>query len=169
MTLLKLRFGKLLALVCASVFLTTRLGLAHTPSDTFLSLTLEGAKITGQCDIALRDLQHALGIADRDIATTRPEDLRLRQQALALDAVARLSLSADDRLLTLRVTDFVQLVEHDAGAVLAASHLGIERSGLPIGKPAAFGVAVGLSLKPEEEGVDTAIETIRCGVLWPLI
>ncbi|MGH8176864.1 MAG: HupE/UreJ family protein [Steroidobacter sp.] len=87
---------------------------AHKPSDSYLSITLpaEGSELQGQWDIALRDLEHAVGVdGDGDGAITWAE-LRDRQQDLAAYAFSRLSIenaAADarnacpirfDRLLT---------------------------------------------------------------------
>ena len=33
---------------------------AHKPSDSYLHLRIDGARVTGQWDIALRDLEQAL-------------------------------------------------------------------------------------------------------------
>src|SRR3954462_9255924 len=35
---------------------------AHVPSDTFLSLRLTETNLSGRWEVALRDLQHALGL-----------------------------------------------------------------------------------------------------------
>ncbi len=79
---------------------------AHTPSETFLSLTIEGQRLTGEWDIALRDLQHALGLDTPGASSIGRADLRLRQQALALDTLRRLSLKVDGKPFPLRVVDF---------------------------------------------------------------
>ena len=40
---------------------------AHKPSDSYLALSLAGDRLTGQWDIALRDLDYAIGLdADGD-------------------------------------------------------------------------------------------------------
>ena len=40
---------------------------AHKPSDSYLALSVEGAAVRGQWDIALRDLEFAIGLdADGD-------------------------------------------------------------------------------------------------------
>jgi hypothetical protein len=70
---------------------------AHKPSDSYVALRLEGSMVHVQWDIALRDLEYAIGIdADEDGAITW-EELRLRHDAIAAYALARLSISADGR------------------------------------------------------------------------
>lgn len=97
-----------LALACAPA-------LAHKPSDSYLSLGLEDGALHGQWDIALRDLEHAIGLdADGDGAITWGE-LRARHAELAAYALARLSLAADGRPCATRVRE--QLVDaHSDGA-----------------------------------------------------
>ena len=69
--------------------------LAHKPSDSYLSLQVGPAGIEGQWDIALRDLDFALGLdADGNGEITWGE-LRARHAEIAAYAMARLALSAD--------------------------------------------------------------------------
>lgn len=68
---------------------------AHKPSDSYLSLiaTPGDARIAGQWDIALRDLEHALGVdADGDGEITWGE-LREREGSIARYAFAYLSVA----------------------------------------------------------------------------
>ena len=50
---------------------------AHKPSDSYLAIRADGTKIEGQWDIALRDLEHAIGLdsdgdgADRTCGRSR--------------------------------------------------------------------------------------------------
>ncbi|MDQ2694169.1 MAG: HupE/UreJ family protein [Pseudomonadota bacterium] len=70
--------------------------LAHKPSDSYLTLRL-GAAATGQWDIALRDLDYAIGLdGDGDGAVTWGE-LRARHAAIAAYALARLRIFAGGR------------------------------------------------------------------------
>ena len=56
---------------------------AHKLSDSYLTLRVEDAKITGQWDLALRDLELAIGLdANEDGAITWGE-LRAKHDALA--------------------------------------------------------------------------------------
>lgn len=89
--------------------------LAHKPSDSYLSLTEEGGAWRGQWDIALRDLEFAIGLdADGDGAITWGE-LRARHPEVAAYAFARLALRADGRRCAPEVRE--QLVdEHSDGA-----------------------------------------------------
>jgi hypothetical protein len=77
----------------------------------------------------------------------------------------------NDALLAfgLRVIDLMQLVEHNARAVFAATDLGIERCRLTVGEPRTAGIATGLCFKAEQQRVDTAIQPAGGSVLRPLI
>lgn len=71
--------------------------LAHKPSDSYLTLSTEGGALRGQWDIALRDLEYAIGLdADGDGAITWGE-LRAHHANIAAYALARLTLRADGR------------------------------------------------------------------------
>jgi hypothetical protein len=66
---------------------------AHKPSDSYLTLQVHGNKIDGQWDIALRDLDFALGLdADGNGAITWDE-VRNKHTDIAAYALSRLSLS----------------------------------------------------------------------------
>jgi hypothetical protein len=66
---------------------------AHKPSDSYLTLTVAGDRIEGRWDIALRDLDHAIGLdLDQDGALTWSE-VKQRHRAIEAYALARLSLT----------------------------------------------------------------------------
>src|SRR5262245_23448607 len=78
-----------------AIFLVSLPAAAHKPSDSYLALRIEGSTVGVQWDIALRDLEYALGIdADGDGAITWAE-LQARHDAIAAYALARLTISAD--------------------------------------------------------------------------
>ena len=89
---------------------------AHKPSDSYLRLTLtDSPRIEGQWDIALRDLDHAIGLdADGDGNITWGE-LRARHGDIAAYALARLAVNNLGR--PCRASAGEQLVdEHSDGA-----------------------------------------------------
>jgi len=51
-----------LALLAFAALLASGAALAHKPSDSYLTLAVDGETVTGQWDIALRDLDFALGL-----------------------------------------------------------------------------------------------------------
>jgi hypothetical protein len=67
---------------------------AHKPSDSYLSLVVGERQVTGRWDIALRDLEHAIGLdRDGDGAVTWGE-VKARHGDIAAYALARLGLSS---------------------------------------------------------------------------
>jgi tetrahydromethanopterin S-methyltransferase subunit B len=68
---------------------------AHKPSDSYLTLFADGRSLRGQWDIALRDLEYAIGLdANGDGAITWSE-LKAKHAEIDAYALARLSLRAD--------------------------------------------------------------------------
>ena len=66
---------------------------AHKPSDSYLALSLAGDRLSGQWDIALRDLDYALGLdADGDGTITWGE-VRSHERAIADYALPRLRIT----------------------------------------------------------------------------
>ncbi|HEU4844382.1 MAG TPA: HupE/UreJ family protein [Burkholderiaceae bacterium] len=88
---------------------------AHKPSDSYLTLQVDGDRIDGQWDIALRDLDYAIGLdADGDGRLTWDE-IHARQPAIAAYALARLELATQRGACAASVTS--QLIErHTDGA-----------------------------------------------------
>lgn len=89
--------------------------LAHKPSDSYLTLEVQGKTITGRWDIALRDLDFALRLdADGNGEITWGE-VRTRHADIAAYAGARLTVQGDGAVCPMTVGE--QLVdEHTDGA-----------------------------------------------------
>jgi hypothetical protein len=88
---------------------------AHKPSDSYLALYADGQTLRGQWDIALRDLEYAIGIdADGDGAITWGE-LKAQQAQVDAYALARLALRADGKPCRLAPTEHL-VDEHSDGA-----------------------------------------------------
>src|SRR6185503_11076705 len=80
-----------------ALLLAAGLAHAHKPSDSYLTLHADGKSLRGQWDIALRDLEYAVGLdADGDGAITWGE-LKAKQNDADAYALARLALEADGR------------------------------------------------------------------------
>jgi hypothetical protein len=76
---------------------------AHKPSDSYLTLDIAGERVEGQWDIALRDLDFAIGLdTDRDGAITWGE-VRARHNDIAAYALARLRLSSEGKACPAKV------------------------------------------------------------------
>ena len=95
------RLWRLLALLLPLLMATQ--AQAHKPSDSYLSISVAGGQISGRWDIALRDLDFAIGLdTDGDGAITWGE-LRARHAEIAAYALARLAVAVDGQACTLGV------------------------------------------------------------------
>jgi hypothetical protein len=92
----------LLALLALLLALCAPAARAHKPSDSYLSITVhDDGTLDGRWDIALRDLDYAIGLdADGDGALTWGE-VRRRHADIAGYALARLAVRAGDAACTL--------------------------------------------------------------------
>lgn len=99
--------------------------LAHKPSDSYLHLRVaEDGRLSGQWDIALRDLDFAIGLdADGDGNITWGET-RARHADIAAHALARLRLQADGQPCRLQVPQ--QLVDRHSDGSYSVLQLAIE-------------------------------------------
>jgi hypothetical protein len=83
---------------------------AHNPSDSYLSLSIQNDHVEGQWDIALRDLDNAIGL-DRDgNGQLTWGEVRDAHGEIGAYALSRLVLSAGTRTCTTQVLD--HLIDH---------------------------------------------------------
>ncbi len=88
---------------------------AHKPSDSYLALRVDGAAVRGQWDIALRDLEFAIGLdADGNGEITWGE-LKAKRKDVEAYALSRFGFLADKKSCALTPTDFL-VDEHSDGA-----------------------------------------------------
>ena len=89
--------------------------MAHKASDSYLSLQVNGASIDGQWDIALRDLDFAIGLDGNDDGDITWAELRAKHADIVAYASSRLKLEADGAACTIGAGQ--QLVDnHTDGA-----------------------------------------------------
>lgn len=95
--------------------LTAAQAYAHKPSDSYLAIEADGRELRGQWDIALRDLEFALGLdADGNGEITWGE-VRAKQADIDAYALSRLRLQADGNSCELSPTEHL-VDEHSDGA-----------------------------------------------------
>ncbi len=87
------RLVRLLCLLCLSGVALP--ALAHKPSDSYLALDVKGAQVNGQWDIALRDLDFAIGLDQDGDGKLTWDEIRARHAAIAAYALERLALSTE--------------------------------------------------------------------------
>jgi len=88
---------------------------AHKASDSYLALSVGDEHVSGQWDIALRDLDYAIGLdADANGEITWGE-VRAKHKEIAAYALARLAIVADDVGCPITVTEHL-IDNHSDGA-----------------------------------------------------
>ena len=88
---------------------------AHKPSDSYLALKVDGAALHGQWDIALRDLEFAIGLdADGNGEITWGE-LKAKRKEIEAYAFSRLSVVADGNTCALNAAGLL-VDAHSDGA-----------------------------------------------------
>ena len=156
--------GGLLALCLAFALLAP--ALAHKPSDSYLSVTVGDDGISGQWDIALRDLDFALGLdADGNGEITWGE-VRARHGEIAAYALARLAVRADGAACTI-VPGSQQIDEHTDGAYTVLP-LAI-RCAAKVPQQLALDYSLFADLDPQHRGLLKlqALGSTRTAVLGP--
>ena len=89
--------------------------LAHKPSDSYLAISAKGAAISGQWDIALRDLEYAIGLDADGNGEITWGAVKAKHADIASYALARLAVRAGDSACPLRATAHL-IDEHSDGA-----------------------------------------------------
>jgi hypothetical protein len=102
-------FALLLALAAAAP------AAAHKPSDSYLSLRIDGARIEGQWDIALRDLDFVVGVDANSDGEITWGEVRARHADIAAYALARLAVRSGEGPCPARVTGHL-VDDHSDGA-----------------------------------------------------
>ncbi len=109
------RFVGAVAVMVALVVASLSPGQAHKSSDSYLSLQLKGHKISGQWDVALRDLDYALGLDLNNDGIITWGELRGLQAPIASYLVPRLTLRSDGNPCATHVVEHL-VDDHSDGA-----------------------------------------------------
>ncbi len=91
---------------------------AHKPSDSYLFLRAEQGQVRGRWDIALRDLEAAVGLDGDANGQVTWDELQKRGRAVREYAASRLLARTDGGVCALRL-DEPKVVEHSDGAYAA--------------------------------------------------
>ncbi len=104
-----------LGLLAVLALLCSQPAHAHKASDSYLNLEVRGQQVEGRWDIALRDLEMAVGLDGNGDGELTWDEVRGRHAAIAAYALSRLKLASDGIACPLQVTQ--QLVDsHTDGA-----------------------------------------------------
>ena len=90
---------------------------AHKPSDSYLTLKVEGASINGQWDIALRDLDHTIGLDANNDSDITWGEVKAKLKDIADYALSHLMISADGILCPAKVSE--HLIDHHSDGAYA--------------------------------------------------
>ena len=101
-------------LFVVSLLLGSFNAMAHKPSDSYLSLTVAGNQVQGQWDIALRDLDYAIGLDANDDSKITWVELREQKAAIYAYALNRLKVTSNQQNCSLTPTDIL-VDEHSDG------------------------------------------------------
>lgn len=88
---------------------------AHKPSDSYLTLQTEAGRVQGQWDIALRDLEFAVGLDANGDGDITWGELSARHGEIASYALARLQIVVAEAACALRATDHL-VDQHSDGS-----------------------------------------------------
>lgn len=94
--------------------LTSFSAMAHKPSDSYLALKVESNQVQGQWDIALRDLDYALGLDTNDDGHITWAELREHKAAVYAYALNRLEIATNQQNCPVKPTDIL-VDEHSDG------------------------------------------------------
>jgi len=103
------------ALIVAAAVLFVGTAHAHKPSDSYLTLYADGKTLHGQWDIALRDLEYAIGLDANGNGEITWGELKAKQAEVDAYALARLALRTDARPCRLEPNEHL-VDDHTDGA-----------------------------------------------------
>jgi HupE / UreJ protein len=99
----------------ASIFLCSSLALAHKASDSYFNINLKNPNLTGRWDVALRDLDYAIGLDDNDDGVITWRELKTHRVAVQSYLLSKLELRSENQ--TCKLTSSGYLVDnHTDGA-----------------------------------------------------
>lgn len=139
---------------------------AHKPSDSYLVIEAERGQLRAQWDIALRDLEYALGLdANGDGAITWGE-VRAKHEEIAAYTLARLSVNAGTRRCAIAPT--AHLVDEHTDGTYAVLQLALD-CGEPMPQELEIEYSLFADLDPTHRGLLRARlgEQTLTGVLGP--
>jgi hypothetical protein len=107
--------GAARTLVAVLLALAASAAQAHKPSDSYLAIAVEGTEIKGQWDIALRDLDFAIGLDDNGDGDITWGEVKAHHAEIAAYSLARLRLRMAGAECPVRATEFLA-DDHSDGA-----------------------------------------------------
>ena len=125
------------------------LAAAHKPSDSYLVVNVSGDTVRGQWDIALRDLDFAIGLDSNGNGEITWGEVRARQAEIDAYAFARLTLALDGSACSARVVEHL-IDNHTDGAYAV---LRFEAPCAKAGGVLTMGYSLFADLDPQHKGL----------------
>jgi hypothetical protein len=123
---------------------------AHKPSDSYLTLQLDGdGQISGQWDIALRDLDFAIGLDANGDGDITWGEVRARHADIAAYALARLSIEGDEAGCGVQVGS--QLIDQHTDGAYTVLPLRLSCAGAP--RRLSVGYRLFADIDPQHRGL----------------
>src|SRR5207253_3253554 len=122
---------------------------AHKPSDSYLTLERSAGGITGQWDIALRDLDNAIALDANGDGDITWGEVRARQNDIAAYALARLVVTSNGQACPLRVSEHL-VDQHSDGAYAVLRFVGTCPE---VGPALSIGYGLFFDLDPSHRGL----------------
>ncbi len=138
-----IRLVLILAALCAGI------AHAHKPSDSYLSVTVAGSSLSGQWDIALRDLDYAIGLDSNGDGDITWREVRARHSDIAAYALARIAFTLDGGPCRPAVTE--HLIDHHSDGAYAV--LRFEAQCARAGSAFEVGYSLFFDLDPQHKGL----------------
>lgn len=124
---------------------------AHKPSDSYLAITVQGQQITGQWDIALRDLDFAIGLDGNGDGQLTWDEIRARHQAIAAYALQRLHIATTGGACTLQPGE--QLIDHHTDGAYSVLRFTAACPGTAAPASLDIGYTLFADLDPQHKGL----------------
>ncbi|MGH8503619.1 MAG: HupE/UreJ family protein [Gammaproteobacteria bacterium] len=122
---------------------------AHKPSDSYLHLSIDGERIAGQWDVALRDLEYAIGLDINADGNITWGELRSRHAAIADYVLPKLDVSADGVSCGRKITD--QLVDYHTDGAYAVLRFEVQCAPAPVALILSYDLFA--DLDPQHRGI----------------
>ncbi len=122
---------------------------AHKPSDSYLGVAVAGDTVRGQWDIALRDLDFAIGLDSNGNGEITWGELRARHPEIDAYALSRLTVALDGKACQPRVTE--HLVDNHSDGAYAV--LRFEAPCAKAGGVLTLGYNLFFDLDPQHKGL----------------
>jgi len=136
-------------LLACALLLIAGSAFAHKPSDSYLTLDVQGAAVNGQWDIALRDLDFALGLDTNQDGEITWGEVKAKRVEIGSYAMARLAIAENATACPTKVREAL-IDDHTDGAYVVLRFVAQCRDAV-----ASLRVSYGLffDLDPQHKGL----------------